>query len=96
MSYHSDLFFNVWTTLVQQLNPSELEEVAVTLRGIWTKRNEVLHGKGFIHPIVLSQKAKAKVSSFQEVNKTSQLNPVQATQRVHKWSKPVEGSYKAN
>ena len=33
-----------------QVEPEELNEVAITMRVIWARRNDVLHGKGFKHP----------------------------------------------
>ncbi|XP_041016162.1 uncharacterized protein LOC121258684 [Juglans microcarpa x Juglans regia] len=81
MSYQNDLFFNVWMSLVQQLDQNELEEVAVTLKGIWTRRNEFLHGKGFRHPTNISQTARNKVFSFHEANQSHQPNLMQRTQK---------------
>jgi hypothetical protein len=35
----------------------ELEIAAVTVRGIWARRNEVIHGGKFLHPCILAREA---------------------------------------
>lgn len=72
MSYQNDLFFNTWIFLVQQLVQNELEVVAVTLKGIWTRRNEFIHGKGFRHPTSISQKQELRWFLF--MRQTSPTN----------------------
>ncbi|XP_042983190.1 uncharacterized protein LOC122312604 [Carya illinoinensis] len=57
MSCHSDLFFDIWSILVENLDVVELEETAIILKRIWTRRNELYHGKGFTHPTRLYQQA---------------------------------------
>ncbi|XP_042983202.1 uncharacterized protein LOC122312613 [Carya illinoinensis] len=94
MSHHNNMFFNVWTLLVQQLDQAELEEVAVTLKGIWTRRNEFLHGKGFKHPTSITQIARNEVSSFHEENQSQLPEQLQRSQREVKWQKPEAGYYK--
>ncbi|XP_042980175.1 uncharacterized protein LOC122310346 [Carya illinoinensis] len=96
MVVHSDLMFDIWVELVARLNTAELEEVAVTLRGIWTRRNEFLQGKGFRHPSILAQQARTDLLDYKasNTNPKSTLNQVKTV--VHRWSKPSLGQFKAN
>ncbi|XP_042939421.1 uncharacterized protein LOC122274452 [Carya illinoinensis] len=96
MSCHSDLFFDIWSFLVENLDAAELEETVVVLKRIWTRRNELYHGKGFTHPTSLYQQAIEEVSIFRESLVTDQETKKQAGSAGHKWSKPMQNSYKLN
>ncbi|XP_042959546.1 uncharacterized protein LOC122294694 [Carya illinoinensis] len=46
MTCHSDHFFDIWSNLVEVLSTNELGIVAGISKGIWNRRNEIMHGKG--------------------------------------------------
>ncbi|XP_040996027.1 uncharacterized protein LOC121242200 [Juglans microcarpa x Juglans regia] len=96
LSFQRDLIFDIWSRLVEILSLEELEEVAATMRGIWTRRNNTIHGKEFKHPNALHQLAKAELVSYREAL-TEDLG-VKLTDHVRtpRWSKPDVGSYKVN
>ncbi|XP_035545040.1 uncharacterized protein LOC118348156 [Juglans regia] len=66
LSFQSDLIFDIWSRLIEILSSEELDEVAVTMRGIWSRRNNVIHGKEFKHPTPVHQHAKAELVSYRE------------------------------
>lgn len=39
-------------------------EVAMISRLIWTRRNEFVHGKGFMHPNFLIKRAQSELEMF--------------------------------
>ncbi|KAG6721291.1 hypothetical protein I3842_03G106200 [Carya illinoinensis] len=88
MSFHSDQFFKVWAMLVQKLEVSELEEAAVTLRGIWSRRNDLVHGKDFKHPSSLYQGAKLEAIAFIEANLVGENPQLRSERSLQTWSKP--------
>ncbi|XP_042962496.1 uncharacterized protein LOC122296768 [Carya illinoinensis] len=96
MSYQSNLFFDVWSQLVEALDTRELEEVAVILRGIWSRRNDILHGRPFKHPTRVFHQALADHNlykeSFQDVGKVG----VKTQTKAQKWTKPEEDHFKVN
>ncbi|KAF5475859.1 hypothetical protein F2P56_007621 [Juglans regia] len=96
LSFQSDLIFDIWSRLVEMLSLEELEEVAATMRGIWTRRNNTLHGKDFKHPNALHQLAKAELVSYRETLTEELVVKLPAHVGTPKWSKPEVGSYKVN
>lgn len=68
MTCQSELFINIWNQLVNHLSTDELEEVVVTLRGIWTRRNEVSHGKSLKHPNSVVRKAREELVNYKVAN----------------------------
>ncbi|KAF5451868.1 hypothetical protein F2P56_026929 [Juglans regia] len=82
--------------LVEMLSLEELEEVAATMRGIWTRRNNTLHGKDFKHPNALHQLAKVELVSYRETLTEELVVKLPAHAGTPKWSKPEVGSYKVN
>ncbi|XP_042944124.1 uncharacterized protein LOC122278076 [Carya illinoinensis] len=96
MSCHSDLFFDIWSLLVENLDATKLEDTAVVLKRIWFRRNELYHGKGFTHPTKLYQQAIEEVSIFRESLVTDQGTKKQARSAGLRWAKPMHNSYKFN
>ncbi|XP_042980142.1 uncharacterized protein LOC122310312 [Carya illinoinensis] len=96
MTCHSDLFFDIWSTLVESLDDAELEETAVTLKRIWTRRNDFCHGKVFTHPTRIYQQAIEELSNFKETTTTFKGTKRQVGTAVHKWSKPSQNNFKLN
>ncbi|KAG6674859.1 hypothetical protein I3842_15G068200 [Carya illinoinensis] len=96
MNYHNEQLFRIWVMLAQKLEKNELEEAAVTMRGIWTRRNELVHGKEFKHPTILSKGAKLEVLAFTEANLSKEIPQQRAERRVKVWSKPIIGTFKVN
>ncbi|KAF5445648.1 hypothetical protein F2P56_034686 [Juglans regia] len=96
LSFQSDLIFDIWSRMVETLSLKELEEVAATMRGIWTRRNNTFHGKDFKHPTALHQLAKAELVAYREIlTEELVVNPT-AHVGTPKWSKPKVGSFKVN
>ncbi|XP_042962379.1 uncharacterized protein LOC122296642 [Carya illinoinensis] len=96
MSCHSDLFLDIWSLLVKNLDATELEDTAVVLKRIWSRRNELYHGKGFTHPTRLYQQAIEEVSIFRESLLTDKGTRKQVGSAELRWVKPVQNSYKLN
>ncbi|XP_042958050.1 uncharacterized protein LOC122293561 [Carya illinoinensis] len=96
MSCHSDLFFDIWSLLVENLDATELEDSAVVLKRIWSRRNKMYHGKGFTHPTKLYQQAIEEVSIFRESLVIDQGTKKQAGSAGLRWAKPMQNSYKLN
>ncbi|XP_041004109.1 uncharacterized protein LOC121249464 [Juglans microcarpa x Juglans regia] len=94
MTFHSEMVFDIWSILVDLIDSTELKEVAAILRGIWTRRNEFLHGKEFKHPTMLCQQTKAELLSHTKALKESREISVKSPAMVHKWSKPAEDCFK--
>ncbi|XP_040999571.1 uncharacterized protein LOC121245775 [Juglans microcarpa x Juglans regia] len=95
-SYHSDLIFNIWAELIGKLEPEELNEVAVTMRMIWARRNDVLHGKAFKHPNEVIAQARTELSLHNEALQKEVGAIFENMARVHIWTKPAVGSLKVN
>ncbi|KAF5459559.1 hypothetical protein F2P56_019498 [Juglans regia] len=82
--------------MVEMLSLEELEEVAATMRGIWTRRNNTLHGKDFKHPTALHQLAKVELVAYREtLTEELVVNPT-AHVGTPKWLKLEVGSFKVN
>jgi hypothetical protein len=64
-------------------------------RRIWTRRNEVIHGGAFAHPVVLINNMKKANDFFNEVHKKQETT---STERVHSvcWTAPTTSWMKAN
>ncbi|XP_042980006.1 uncharacterized protein LOC122310194 [Carya illinoinensis] len=92
ISLHNDLFFKVWAMLNQKLDTNELEESAIMMRGIWSRRNELIHGKCFKHPNHLMLGAKTEALAYKDANRYQQDHQQIADQRVQSWQKPARGS----
>ncbi|KAF5445283.1 hypothetical protein F2P56_034346 [Juglans regia] len=88
---------DVWCQeLFGKLDSEELNEVAVTMRVIWARRNDVLHGKAFKHPREIIAQARTELSLHNEaMQKDVGANSKNMT-RVHIWTKPAVGSLKVN
>lgn len=63
-SLQSDLIFEIWSRLVEILSLEELEEVAATMKGLWSRRNNTYHDKEFQHPTALHQQAKTDLAVY--------------------------------
>ncbi|XP_042969016.1 uncharacterized protein LOC122301687 [Carya illinoinensis] len=90
MSFQNDLFLNVWSKLNQKLDKYELEECAVMMRGIWSRRDDLMHGKGFKHPNNIIQGAKADVLSYKDANGSQRDHQQHDHQKVLSWKKQLE------
>lgn len=60
---------DIWSTLYQTLKQVELEESEIIVRLVWTRRNEVTHGKGFSHPNFIVNKAIEELQAFKNIPK---------------------------
>ncbi|XP_042962737.1 uncharacterized protein LOC122297016 [Carya illinoinensis] len=78
------------------MNTSELEECAVTMRGIWSRRNESMHGQGFKHPNTVVRGAKVEIINYKEVNTSRKEHMMPTIQDARQWRKPSRGTYKVN
>ncbi|KAF5470770.1 hypothetical protein F2P56_011261 [Juglans regia] len=96
LSMQSDLIFDIWSRLVEILSLEELEEVAATMRGIWTRRNNTLLGKEFKHPNALYQLAKTELVLYREALAEDIRAKLTANAGFPRWSKPEEGLFKVN
>ncbi|XP_042944551.1 uncharacterized protein LOC122278428 [Carya illinoinensis] len=74
-----------------------MEEVGSIMRLIWTRRNEVVHGKEFRHPNSIIHKAQDDLTCYKMV-KHNPLNGrvAKPTRRLQSWTTPPEGLYKLN
>ncbi|XP_035543096.1 uncharacterized protein LOC118346314 [Juglans regia] len=95
-SFHSDLVFNIWAELIGKLEPGDLNEVAATMRVIWARRNDVLHGKVFKHPQEVIGQARAELSLHEEAFQKEVDANYENMTRVHRWTKPAVGAFKVN
>ncbi|XP_042939585.1 uncharacterized protein LOC122274630 [Carya illinoinensis] len=96
MSFQHDLILKVWSKLNQKPNTYELEECVVTMRGIWSRRNESMHGKGFKHPNTVVRGAKADILNYKDANSSKKEHKQPTHQATWTWRKPTRGTYKVN
>lgn len=90
-------FQGIWDYLVTHLNQKELMEVAMIVRLLWFRRNEFVHGKGFMDPNLLIEKAKRKLELYGNIQ--TYIDPGRGRGSQHSnvsWVKPPPGMYKFN
>ncbi|XP_035546735.1 uncharacterized protein LOC118348703 [Juglans regia] len=95
-SSQSDLFFNIWAELIGKLDSEELNEAAITLRLIWARRNDVLHGKAFKHPREIIAQARTELTLHNETMQKMVGDNSENMTRVLEWTKPAAGCLKVN
>ncbi|XP_042944746.1 uncharacterized protein LOC122278632 [Carya illinoinensis] len=96
MTYHSDHFFDIWSSLVEVLNTSELGIVASISKEIWNRRNEIVHGKELRHPTKIYNQALEEFTLYTDSLQASGKGRDNPRVESHKWKKPVENHYKVN
>jgi hypothetical protein len=78
-------------------NTEELCLFARIARGMWLRRNEVVHGGKFLHPTLLVQKAVHVAEEFAEMAPSGKQNTGDRKQAGgQKWSAPSPGWVKLN
>lgn len=86
----------IWNQMIQKLNEEEFEEVAMTAKMIWMRRNSVTHGKGLTHPNMIVKWAKEGLQAFKRAQDyLTSLRP-NTLQMAWSWEKSPEGTYKVN
>ncbi|XP_042939466.1 uncharacterized protein LOC122274496 [Carya illinoinensis] len=74
-----------------------IEEVGSIMRLIWTRRNEVVHGKAFRHPNSIVIKAQDDLSCYKMANQDHvSCRATETSKSLQKWTTPPEGEYKLN
>jgi ribonuclease HI len=90
-------FRDVWEDLILRCNGDELAFSAILARNIWQRRNLVVHGGGFSHPVVLIQEAN---SAFQLQLQVSQCDEERVEMGedngMARWQPPPRNMFKAN
>jgi hypothetical protein len=70
---------------------------ALTARGIWRRRNTVVHGRLFNHPNTIAQAASEMLRQFMRANaKESRQETIRETEGRQKWQPLPAGFFKAN
>lgn len=74
-----------------------LEEAAYVIKGLWQRRNEVIHSNKFIHPNQLLSKARNDYIEYkQAITSTRSMISTSSTQSCSQWKKPPPGMLKLN
>ncbi|XP_042944602.1 uncharacterized protein LOC122278481 [Carya illinoinensis] len=91
-------FFQVWSDMQTRLQQSKLEEVAMILRGLWTRRNMMIFEGKFKKPSKVLNEALTSLRNYKSAH--AELNqmkgPMHQTRKDTKWMPPDEGISKIN
>ncbi|XP_035547372.1 uncharacterized protein LOC118348908 [Juglans regia] len=88
---------DVWSQeLIGKLDSEELNEAAITLRLIWARRNDVLHGKAFKHPREIIAQPRTELTLHNETMQKMVDDNSENMTRVLEWTKPAAGCLKVN
>jgi hypothetical protein len=78
------------------LNGEDLNLLALILRGIWQRRNSVVHGGEFTHPNIVANLAREGLLQFIQANaKTPNQVDEESEETSTKWKEPQFGLFKA-
>ncbi|XP_059450922.1 uncharacterized protein LOC132181699 [Corylus avellana] len=90
-------FKDFFEELSVQLSGKDLNLLALTLRGIWRRRNLVVHGGDFTHPSIIADTAWEGLLQFTQANE-KELNQADEGRggTGMKWQAPPSGFYKVN
>ncbi|XP_042978388.1 uncharacterized protein LOC122309093 [Carya illinoinensis] len=87
----------IWQQIMGKLLKTMMEEVGSIMRLIWTRRNEVVHGKEFRHPNSIIHKAQDDLKCFKTARQNnSNGQGSMFSGRNQRWTTPPEGIYKLN
>ncbi|KAF5447514.1 hypothetical protein F2P56_033065 [Juglans regia] len=89
----------LWEKLVKKVNDSELEEVAVVMRGLWLRRNECIFEDKFKYPSQVIRFAKHDLTEYQlaqQISKASSSRNEASRSRNLRWEKPSPSFVKVN
>jgi hypothetical protein len=82
-------FLGLFEQLIHRCN-EELEIVAITARGIWARRNDVVHGGTFMHPCSLAHAAENQLMQWRQATekRDEQVTPLNPAVIQEKWKPP--------
>lgn len=82
-------FLQIWNQFAKTLKQEELDEAAVITRMIWHRRNDVIHGKGFLHPNSIINRAELEVQTYKNNNKRHQPTAITMEALICSWKKSL-------
>ncbi|KAF5477421.1 hypothetical protein F2P56_004061 [Juglans regia] len=89
----------LWEKLIEKLNGSKLEEVAIVMRGLWLRRNESIFEDKFKSPSQVRRIAKHDMTEYQQAQHTDKaslrMNDESCSKTI-RWEKPRPGYVKSN
>jgi hypothetical protein len=90
-------FKGVVEAVLEKCSPEDMAFFAGVARRIWWRRNEVVHGGVFVHPISLVQQVQQAMEDFvmAQSNEESQRLPM-GISTITRWSAPLVGWVKVN
>ncbi|KAG6647295.1 hypothetical protein CIPAW_07G069100 [Carya illinoinensis] len=95
-SVRVERFMEIFEWLHSQCELQTMELFAMTIWGIWQRRNKLVFESSFLHPNSLAQTAAHQLVNF----KAAQMAPISATQmhtnHAATWTPPPEGVIKIN
>ncbi|XP_042974832.1 uncharacterized protein LOC122306468 [Carya illinoinensis] len=90
-------FKEVWQQITDKLPAARIEEVGSIMRLIWTRRNEVVHGKAFRHPNSILVKAQDDLYCYKlAIQGRVSCRAAETSKCPQKWITPPVGEYKLN
>jgi ribonuclease HI len=90
-------FFEVFEAMILRSNREDLALFAATAKGIWHRRNTVVHGGTFSHPNSVALLAGEALRGFwKAMEKKDGCEQSDETEVSIKWTPPPNGCFKAN
>jgi ribonuclease HI len=89
-------FCELIETLMERLMKNELELFVMIVKGIWKRRNGVMHGEQFKHPGEVVRQATGHLNDFRNANMKQGEGMESSPSTKAKWEAPVLDFYKAN
>ncbi|KAG2675064.1 hypothetical protein I3760_13G167000 [Carya illinoinensis] len=92
-----DNFLDLIEKMAQILSKEEMEEVAMVMRSIWLRRNQLVFDNKFIPPRQLINLARVQLREFQRAKSvTVHTNSNRRLMKQEGWKKPTAGNVKVN
>jgi ribonuclease HI len=90
-------FVRLVDELLGKLNDEDLGFFAIISKGIWKRRNKVINGRLFSHPITMVNSARELHSQFKlALERNAEPTVSSREEDVVKWCPPPTGCFKAN
>jgi hypothetical protein len=92
---HED-FVAIIETLQQDMEPNNMEFIAVVARTLWFGRNGVVHGRTFSHPSLLVSNVVESLEAYSSVNARKMIRPETIPIMNMRWQCLLESFVKVN